>query len=61
MDSLVQIGALEKGWHRRKMKETGDEFEAKKLGTAFYLIRTKDGNTFRHLVAVVEQTSEEIK
>lgn len=56
--SLIQI---KQGWHRRRMKETGDEFEAKKLGEAFYLIRLLNGLEQRHLAKVVEELSEEVK
>jgi hypothetical protein len=53
--ALVQIND---GWHWRKMKETRDRFEAKKLGGAFYLIRLRGGEVMRHLAVVVESTSE---
>ena len=54
MSGLVQIG---NGWHWRKMKETGDRFEAKKLGM-FYILKLPGGSRLRHLAKVVEDTSE---
>lgn len=55
MSGLVQIEA---GWHWRKMKKTGDRFEAKKLG-AFYHLKLPGGVNIRHLARVVEELSVE--
>ncbi len=53
--TLVKI---KEEYHKRRMKETGDEFMAKKLGEAWYLIKESNGNTYRHLAVVVEKLSE---
>lgn len=49
------------GWHTRRMKKTGEIFQAKKLGFAFYVIQSNKGEFMgRHLASVVEELSEEI-
>jgi hypothetical protein len=60
MADLVQI---EKGWQRRRMKETGFEFLAKKTegGGLYYIKIPPDQNVLRHVAEVIETLSEEIK
>lgn len=59
MGDFVQI---EKGYHTRRMKDTGDLFEAKKTdGGGWYYIKFRNGQTCRHLAEIVEYLSEEVK
>lgn len=56
--ALVQI---EDGFHTRKMKNDGTLFQAKKLGFAFYIIKSLGGEFLgRHLAKVVEDLSEAV-
>lgn len=56
--ALVQI---EEGFHTRKMKKDGSLFLAKKLGFAFYIMKSLDGKLIgRHLAKVVEELSEAV-
>jgi hypothetical protein len=59
MDGLVQI---EKGWHKRKMKESDDWFLAKKTeGGGWYYLKMPNGTRLRHTANVIEQVSDEVK
>lgn len=57
----MALAHIEHPWHLRRMKKTGEVFEAKKLGFAFYLIRGRHGEPLgRHLAKVVEELSEAV-
>lgn len=59
MGDLIQI---KPEYRKRKMKESGDVFEAKKISSAFYVIKDSiTGLEYRHLATVVEELSEEVK
>lgn len=54
--ALVEI---KEGFHLRRMKTSGELFEAKKLSFAFYLLRSTKGEFLgRHLAKVVDELSE---
>jgi hypothetical protein len=55
---LVQI---DEGFHTRKMKSDGTLFQAKKLGFAFYILKSTSGEFLgRHLAKIVEELSEAV-
>lgn len=55
------MALVENAWHQRRMKKTGEIFQAKKLGFAFYLIQSAKGEPMgRHLAKVVEELSEAV-
>lgn len=52
---------IKNAWHFRRMKFTGEMFQAKKLGFAFYLLKSAKGEPLgRHLAKVVEELSEAV-
>ena len=56
--ALVEI---KNAWHFRRMKKTGELFQAKKLGFSFYLLKSSKGEPMgRHLAKVVEELSEAV-
>lgn len=58
---MTDLVKLDEGFHVRRMKESGGLFKAKKLGSAFYIMRDmKDEFIGRHLAVVVEDLSERV-
>jgi len=52
---------IEEGFHTRRMKKDGTLFQAKRLGFAFYIMKSMNGQFIgRHLAKVVEELSETV-
>lgn len=57
----MALSQIDEGFHTRRMKDDGTIFQAKKLGTAFYILRSsKKEYLGRHLAVVVEDLSERV-
>lgn len=56
--ALVEI---KNAWQFRRMKKTGELLQAKKLGYAFYILKSVKGEPLgRHLTKIVEELSEAV-